>query len=108
MAEGRAPVIGKLFSGAVHVELLPADEPFGMNQNDGADGDTGEAELVDHEGLASPADAFTTMESSQLGSDDDDVPGLLLGNQLQHLDRAGMDLQVVGVDLAITVVAERP
>jgi len=46
----------ELVTGAIHVQLLPTDEPFGVGQDDGTDRETSETELVGHEDLASPTD----------------------------------------------------
>ena len=99
---------GKLFSSAVHVQLFPADEPFGMNQNDGTDADAREAEFVLHENLARATTGTATVAHSELSRDDEDIAGLLLGKLAHHLRRSVMNLQVRGIDLAFTVVVERP
>lgn len=69
----------ELVAGAVHVQFLPTDEPFGMGQNDGTDRETSETELVGHEDLARPANRATAMAHAELGGDDQDVSLLGLG-----------------------------
>ena len=46
----------ELVARAIHVQFLPADDPFGMSENDGSDCETSETELVGHEELTSPTD----------------------------------------------------
>ena len=75
----------ELVAGTVHVQLFPTDEPFGMSQDDGADHDASETELVGHEDLTSPTDGTATMAHAELGGDDQDVALLRLDDQIERV-----------------------
>ncbi len=98
----------ELVAGAVHVQFLPADEPFGVGQNDGTDRETSETELVGHEDLASPTNGLAAMAHAELGGDDQDVALLRFGDEIERVRRASVNPQLRRRDLSLTVVVERP
>lgn len=77
-----------------------------MDEDDGADRETAESELVRHEGLASPSDRLTPVSHAELTCDDQDVAGLILGDEIERVRRAGVNPEAVRRDLTFAPVVE--
>ena len=95
--------IVELIARAIHVQLIPTDEPIGVGQNDGTDGET---ELVGIEALACPTDRTATMPHAELTDHDEDITGLMLGQRLKRFCRASVNPQTIRRDLSVAVVVE--
>ena len=106
-AEGIAPVIGKLVAGTIHVQLFVANEPFGMDQDDGSDCETGQTELGGRENFASTTDALSPMKHAELAGHDQDVAFLLFGDHVERVSGASVNPQLGRPDLTFTPVVER-
>ncbi len=102
-------VRSELVTSAVDVELFPLNLAFGVGQQHDADCEGSETELVDLEDLACPANRTALVTETELGRNDEDVEVLLLvAELLEHLHRLGVLSQVLGSELAVTVVIELP
>lgn len=98
--------IVELVARAIHVQLLPTDKPIGVGQNDGADSERAETELVRVEALACPTDRTTTVTYAELTCHDEDVTGLMLGDQIERVRRTSVNSQTIRRDLSVAPVVE--
>ncbi len=106
-----SPTIGRgreVVAGQILVELLPADEPFGVGQRDGQPFERAGAELVADETLACPQDRLASVQHADLRGQADEVRlALRLPEAVKHLGRALGAPEVCGVHLRAAVVVER-
>ena len=98
----------KLVTWAIHVQLLPANKPFGMGQDNRTDRETSQAEFVSRKYLAGPTNGTPAMTHAELGGDDQNVALLRLGNKIQRMRRVSVNSQLRRRDLSLAVVVERP
>lgn len=98
----------EVVAGEVSVELLPADEPLGMRERHAEAEEPAEAELVRSKDLTGAADGASPMPQSELGRDDQDVAGLLLGNLPDRFERPRLHALPFRRDLTPAVVLELP
>lgn len=99
---------GPLVAGAVDPELVARAETARVREQDAADREGPEAELVRREDDPHPAHGLAAMPDPELARDDQDVARLALGQLREHLDRPAVLAQVLLVDLAVAPVLERP
>lgn len=95
-----------LVTGAVDVQLLPLNEPFGMRQDHAPRDERPETELVGSVDHAHPSYRPTPMGQTELRRDQQKVALLLLAD---HLERDGRPLgepQVLRAECAFAVVVE--
>ncbi len=92
----------------IHVELLPANEAFGMRDEHAPRGDSTQTELVLHEHGASPANRESTMAESELRRDDHDVTILTNRSSRKHLLGARHLAEILLRQSPIAAVVERP
>lgn len=96
----------ELVASAVHVELLPTNEPFRMSEHHAPDGEGTETELVRAHDFTSAADGLSSMELAELRRHDQDVALLHLGETLESLERPRVLAKTIRRELALAVVHE--
>ena len=91
----------ELVARTIHDQLLPANKPFWVGQDDGSDRKTSETKLVSHEDHTRTTNRPTAVLQAKLGGDDQNVARLLLGDKIQRVPTgmgllSGIDSQVLG------------